>query len=249
MAKLHQVLAVEADLEGKYKRVSEESKKTFGKAAMFTGFNRKLVLFAEAAEGAAEFPEENASLETTVAERLAYNAKAISKYLDAVMQKEATNQVASAQLMVRGVVIADDVPATMLLALESRLKYIRGIYEAIPTLPAGTEWEPSTTRGDNIWDMVHPEEKLKTELTFKSQIIVEPTEHHPAQIEKWQEQMPVGKFVKKIWSGMITTAKKSELLDKIDALIKAVKMARQQANSTKVLETKIGQSVMDFINS
>jgi len=252
-AKLHQILAVEADLEGKYKRICEESKKTFGKPAMFTGHHRKLVSFDD---NAPDFPEENQAMGTTVNERIEYTAKSITKYFDALLHKESTNQIAVADLTVQGTLIAEKIPATFLLALESRLKYVRGVYESIPTLPTGTEWRIAEDKGGDIFDMVHPEEKLKTELVFKSQVITKaefpPTgsagDSIPAHVEKWQEQTPVGKFVKNIWSGMITTARKAELLSRIDSLIRETKMARQKANSTEVVNNNIGQSIMNFIN-
>jgi len=254
MAKLHQLLAVEADLEGKYKRICEESKKTFGKPAMFMGYHRKLESFSD---DAPEWPEENQEMATTVHDRIKYTQGHIESYLDALAQKESTNQVAVADLVVRGTTLATAVPATFLLGLESRLKYVRGVYEALPTLQAGTEWKLAPDKGANIFAMVHPEEKLKTELTFKSQVITEAQfppagragNSIPAQFEKWQEQLPVGKFVKNVWCGMITTAEKSRLLDNIDTLIRATKMARQKANSTEVKKVQVGQAIMDFINT
>lgn len=246
MSKLHQVLAVESDLEGKYKRICEETIKTFSKAEMFRGSHRKLVSFAE---NAPDWPEENAELTTTVNERLEYTAGPVVSYFDALLQKEATNQNATADLVVNGITIGTALPATFLLGLESRLKYIRKVYEAIPTLAVGTKWEPAPDKGPNIFAMAYPEEKLKSELTFKSQILVEPTEHHPAQIEKWQEQMPVGKFVKNVWCGMITSNQKSILLQNIDDLLKGVKMARQKANSVEVQKLSIGADIMSFINT
>lgn len=245
MSRLHQLLAVEPDLEGKYKRICEESKKTFGKAAMFTGFHRKLVSFSD---DAPEFPEENSAMETTVHERLDYTAGPIAAYFDALLQKECTNQNASANLVVDGIPLATAVPATFLLGLEKRLKAVRAVYETIPTLQAGFEWKPSVDKGTGVWDLVHPEEKLKTEMQFKSQVLYEATANHPAQIEKWQEQTPVGKFVKNIWCGMITSHEKSALLERIDKLIVATKKARQKANSENVVKTSIGQNLINFIN-
>jgi hypothetical protein len=247
MARLHQILAVESDLEGKYKRTCEETKKVFGKPAMFTGSHRKLIIFDDS--DTTEYPEENQAMATTVKERIDYTGTSISAYLDALFQKEATNQMAHADLIVDGVTIGNKLPATFLLALESRLKYIRSIYEALPTLQAGIEWKPSTDKGEGVWDMVHPEEKIKTKMTFKSQILVEPTEFHPAQIEKWEEQVPVGKFVRNIWCSMITSHQKSEILGRIDKLIQATKKARQLANAQEIVKGNVGEKIIDFINN
>lgn len=246
MSKLHQVLAVEADLEKKYKAILEETKKVFGKAGMFVGFNRRLEMFNEA--DAHKTPEENQEVTTTVRKRLLYTTKPIVAYLDALFQKEKTNQTAVASVIVDDVVLMENVPATFLLGLEKRLKYIRQVYEEMPTLQAGIKWEKAPDKGENIWEMVFPEEKLKTEMTYKSQVIVQPTEHHPAQVEKWQEQVPVGKYVKNIWSGMVTSSEKAEILDRIDKVIVAVKSARQQANSATASNEKVASKLMDFIN-
>ena len=252
--KLHQLLAVESDKEGKYKRVCEESKKVFSKPATFYGSHRKLESFLE--DDKTAYPEENQELTTTVKERMEYTGKSIADYLDVLYQKEATNQTAKADLVVDGVTIGQNLPATFLLGLEVRLKYIRGVYEAIPTLPNGIKWTESTDKGEGIWDMVHPEEKLKTKMMFKSQVLVEakfPKEGQggtslPAQIEKWEEQVPVGKFVKNIWCSMITSHEKAEVLGRIDKLIQTVKKQRQQANTAPVVQGNVGQEIAKYIN-
>ncbi len=246
MAKLHQVLAVESDLEGKYKRTCEETKKIFSKAAMFTGSHRKLELFDDSDK--TEYPDEHQAMTTTVHERVEYTGEAISAYFDALFQKEATNQEASADLTVDGVSIGMVLPATFLLALESRLKYVRSIYEALPTLQAGVDWKPSEDKGEGVWDMVHPEEKIKTKMAWQHQVLVPPTKEHRAEIEKWEEQIPVGKFVKHMWCSMITSHQKSEILGRIDKLIQATKQARQRANTREIVKGNVGKSIMDFIN-
>lgn len=246
MGKMHQLLAVESDLEGKYKRICEETKKAFAKPALFTGYHRKLELFVD--DDGMTYPEEHHDMTTTVKKRLEYTGGPIKEYFDALYQKEATNQVAKADLVVDGKVIGEQLPATFLLALESRLKYVRQVYEHAPTLQAGIAWRKSEDKGSDVWEMVHPEEKLKTKLTFKSQVLVEPTEHHPAQIEKWEEQEPVGKFVKYVWSGALTSEDKSQALERIDKLIRAVKQARQKANNVEVVKGNIGQAIVGYIN-
>ena len=48
MAKLHELLAVEGDLEGIFKSILDETKHTFSKKpGLFFGFNKKLEMFAE----------------------------------------------------------------------------------------------------------------------------------------------------------------------------------------------------------
>lgn len=248
MAKMHELLAVESDAQSQFKLILEETTKVFkDKPALFTGFNRKLITFDE--NDQTDFPEEHQALTETVENKLKYAASFITRFLDVSFQKESTNQLAKADIIVDGTAIATDVPATFLLGLEQKLKDIRNMYAAIPTLQVGVEWENDETIGKGIYRMIHPEEKLRTELKFKSQVLYEATDKHPAQIEKWQEQVPTGKYIRNIWSGMMTSAAKHEYLAKIDRLISAVKAARQRANSQEVVTSKIGKALIDFINS
>ncbi|HUW22255.1 MAG TPA: hypothetical protein VMW41_06355 [Candidatus Bathyarchaeia archaeon] len=246
MSKLHELLAVEGDLEGTYRKIIEETTTTFSKKPdHFFGFIRTLEWFTE---GMPDHPEEHKAMDTTVSDKLAYQEKHLIRYLDAVMQKESTNQKAVADLIVDGKTIAEKVPATFLLGLESKLKYIRSSYQAIPTLPPGIEWTPDDQKGENIFKRVHPEEQYKTKTEIVPQILYEATKEHPAQVEKISETKNVGLFSRHVWSGMLTPAKKSYILGRIDILIRATKKARQRANATEVEKCHIGKVLFDFIN-
>ncbi len=244
--KLHELLAVEADLEGRARTIMEETRKVFkDKPALFMGAVRTYQPFVE---DGISYPEEHQSLTTTVGEKLDYAGEAIARYYDAILQKESTNQVATADLVVNGALIAENLPATFLLGMETRLRKLRDVYAMIPTLAVGTEWQLDEGKGKGVYSTVHPEEKMKTQRTTKSAVLYEATEHHPAQIDKWEETENVGKYVKHIWSGMVTPSRKSELLDRIDTLIGAVKKARQRANAVEVMNVSIGKKLIDFIN-
>ena len=245
-SKLHEVLAVEADLEGKAKVIITETKKVFSeKPALFTGYHKS---YHPLVEGGIQLPEENQSLTTTVDDKLQYLAKSVAAWLDVVAQKEATNQVAKADLVVGELTLAANVPATLLLGLESRLKQVRVVYEGIPTLTMGADWQSDEAKGKNVFSMVHPEETIKTAKVPKSKVLYEATKEHPAQIKEWTEDEAVGRWTKRSWSGMITPARKAVLLERIDVLLRAVKTARQRANNTEVVKTNVGKVLLDFIN-
>ncbi len=142
MPKLHELLAVEPDLEGTSKKVVAEARKTFDKPPIFFGFTRKWVMFAADEQDQAP-PDEHQHMTTTVADKLGYVSDHLARYYDAVLSKETANQHATADLVVDGVTLLQGAPATFLLGLENKLKSLRGMYEAIPTLPVGVEWEPA----------------------------------------------------------------------------------------------------------
>ena len=215
MTKLHELLAVEGDLEGQFNKILQEAVKTFKeKGALFIGKLRKLRMFdAEAPKPPDEFQE----MTTTVADKLDFVWETINRYLSAVAQKELTNQQAVADLVVGDEVLAKSLPATLLLGLESRLKKIRDVYDAIPTLPPGTKWERDETRGPNIWHTYKPED-FKTQKKIVPQILYDATPEHPAQVDKISVTENVGMYSEEIWCGALTSAEKSVLLGRVDAL-------------------------------
>jgi hypothetical protein len=254
-AKLHELLAVEGDLEGTCKKIVEETTSTFkNKAAHFTGWHKRCEMFNE---GDPTPPTEQQEMVTTVHKKLKYTFDHIIRYVDAVCQKETTNQQARADVEIDGKVILSDIPATCLLGLESRLKGWRKIIDLAPTLQPGRKWEPDPTKGENVYGDNTPSEVFKTAKVFKSEIIVpavfpkegEKGEGLPAQVRAWEEQAPVGKYIVESWSGMITPAEKAKMLNNFDKLLRAIKKARQRANTTEIVKKTIGKEIFDFILS
>ena len=245
--KLHEILAVEGDLGATAKRILDEGIVTFDKRdAHFMGIVKSVRMFDEEREG--ENTDEEKALTTTVGDKLDYVSKAFAKYMDASLQKDATNQEASADLIVDGTVIAENVPATFLLGLENHLKRLRPLYENIPTLQPGINWKLDPDRGKGIY-VAPPETNFRTEKVRKHEIIVQPTEHHPAQVDTMNVDVNVARVTNIRTSGMLTPVDKSTLLGRLDSLIQATKRARQRANGTEVINRNIGKALVGFIHA
>lgn len=248
MAKLHELIAVEGDLEGSFKSILSETEKTFkNKENLFIGLAKTLTMFDEA-EGL-ESPDEFQELSETVIGKLEYNSGHAKRYFDAVLQKELTNQTAKADIVIDGATIAKDLPATFLLGLETRLKHLRAAYASIPTLAPGKKWVPAPEKGTGVYAIENPEQRFKTTKTFMHKVLYEATEQHPAQIEKWEETKNVGKWEINIWSGQMTVAEKSETLGRFDKLLRAVKKARQRANCAEVVKRTIGDEIFGYLHA
>jgi len=251
MGKMHELLAVESDREAVFKKVVTEAGDTFRKRSdHFLGHHKTLEMKEEGKEMAEAAAEDHKAMVTTVGKKLDYVSNPVVTYLDAVLQKECTNQVAKADLVLPdGTVLGKDLPATFLLGLESKLKFLRQMYENIPTLSPGTEWVADDQMGEGVYKSKHLETKAKTETTVEHKVIVEATEHHPAQIGEASITEVVGVFKTKHWSGMISPARKSELLGRLDVLMQAAKQARMRANSADTIDRKIGKELVDYINA
>lgn len=245
--KLYEILAVEGDLEGVYKKTLEKTSKVFtDEVNMFFGAVRTVEWFEE---GHPPQPAEYQELTKTVSGELLQQKKAVIRYFDVWLQKERTNQEAFADIIIEGNVIVHNLPATFLLGLENRLRKIKDVYMKIPTLPPSVKWEEDTTKGKGIYRRVNPEEVLKTEKIFKVQVLYEATKEHPAQVDKISETKSIGIKRKEVWTSVLAPAEKISLIEKINKLLLAVKQARQRANSATVVGDTVGEELFDYINS
>jgi hypothetical protein len=104
-----------------------ESVKTFGKENLFSGETKSLEMFRD--EDKNQETQEHRVLESTVMENLDYLAKPVADYFNVVYQKDCANQEAKSDLVLDdGTVIAEKVPASFLLGLETKLNKLRDMY-------------------------------------------------------------------------------------------------------------------------
>jgi len=255
---LHEVLAVERQKETHANKILDEAKKTFkDKGHLFEGHYRKLDMYTEEEitdksilQRQPAEDEERQELGTTVSEKLDYIEKALEGFFDVEFQKEKTNQLAKADIIVSGKILARDIPATYLLFLERELARIRGVYDAIPTLDITVAWEPDTSLGrKGAMRAKFPIITGKTTKIIRPIILAEATDKHPAQVKAIDESVEVGKYTKTVWSGRVTPAIKSEILARIDLLLECVKKARTRANHQEVIgKDGIGKTIFNYLN-
>lgn len=248
MAKLHELLAVESGLLTTAKKINDETVRTF---------NKRDEHFVASVKATEHFDEEDAKklntvetkeMITTVIERLGYGVGPNVRALDVFFQKEATNQKAVADLVVGDVVLAKDVPATVLLGLETKVAELRTVYEAIPTLAPGPTWMLDADRPKGVFVSSHPDVTFRTRKTVRPIIMAPATQHHPAQVQAVSEDVPVARIITQHWSGMLTSAQKAALLERVDRLLRGLKRARQRANNTEADTRKIGADLFNYIH-
>ena len=97
MSKLHEVLAVEGELEGRYSKIFAESHKIFeNKHNLFIGAIKSYESLTS--EDQETVPDEHMEMATTVPERLQYTFDSAVAYFDNLIKKEATNQTAKGDI-------------------------------------------------------------------------------------------------------------------------------------------------------
>jgi len=243
---LHEVLAVVGDLKGAKDKIKIETENTFRKnVSLFQGSSRRLEMFEDSRKQ--EEMSESKSLTTTVMEKLTYMKKSFIKFWDAKVQKEGTAQLAQADIVVDGETLATNIPVYFLLELETELKELRRVLDAIPTLAQGPTWIEDPTERAGVYKAQDSTITMKTEKRYQHNVMVPATEHHPAQVREWTEDVPVGRYVADQWSGMMSSAEKSALIARLDKLYRAVKKARQRANTQEVVKGNIGAVLFKYI--
>lgn len=73
------------------------------------------------------------------------------------------------------------------------------------------------------------------------------TKEHPAQIQLVTEDVPIGTWKTIKISSKLPKTTVDEMLVKIDKLIKAVQIAREEANAVEVEKSDIGSKIMDYL--
>lgn len=250
VTKLHEILAVEKTLSDQSSVLIEDAKKKFQKGEYFQGHNKVLKMIADTPENKAleASSTDVKELPTTVIETLEYALQHWANAEDIILQKNATNQSAVADLEFNGEVIATNVPVDELLGLEKRLADLRTAFQMIPTLNASVKWQLDTASDKKgTWTATHDEVTTKTEKRVTPVVLYEATDKHPAQVKEVSSDITVGTFVKKQVSGAATSLQKAEAIKVIESLIAEVKKARMRANTTEVKKVNIGKTLTDLI--
>ncbi len=247
MAKLHELLAVESNLRGQSEVTRKDLLQTFEKKRHH--FSETLTTFKSDTEGVEPKVEAQLGLQSTIHRELAWISEKIIASIDAAHQIDVANTIAKADIIMEdGRVVLKDVPATSLLQLEKRIKEIQELVTGIPTLDPSKGFEPDTTRGENIFK-ARDIEKPRTEKKFSYVVMVQPTDKHPAQVKELVLDSRIGIILQQEWSSLITVAEKGDMLDRVEALLRAVKKARSRANEQEidVRSNKIGAAIIDFV--
>ena len=251
--KLHEVLAVEGSAQSRAAKLVVETTSVFkNKENIFKGRQRILKLFDQDPAREIEIKSLEAKdsttvrVESTVPDSLNYLGCILGDYWDVMYQKEATNQLANADIIVDGNVILKSVPVTFLLCMENRLKDLRPVLESIPTLAPGVAWALDDGYGRHIYRAPEASD-VKTRETVTYPHVFEPTDKQPGQYVTEKTQVNIGKYTTNEWSGLISSAEKARLLENFDKIIGAVKQARQRANNIDAVTTKVSDQLIGAI--
>lgn len=250
MGKLHELLAVHDSVKNQANKTRGELATTFEKRRhLFEGFKKSFQSTTDLAGKAPEV-EEAREIQSTVKKELDWISTFIGKHIDIGYQIDVGNTVATADVILDdGTTLLTDVPTTALLQLKHRLKEVQDLVVQIPTLdPAkGFSVDYDSSSDGNICK-AREVRKTRTQKVFDYIVMVQPTEKHPAQVKELTKDVVVGTILEQEWSGLISPAVKSDMLARVEELIRAVDKARSRANDLSLYDDKrVGDRILDYV--
>lgn len=241
--KLNQVIAIEKSVKSKAYAEVTELHKTCQKPDLFNGFTKTYERINDDSES---LPPETKKVQFEVSGVITQVAVALTDLFDVTAQKDYANCTARATVTVGTEEIVKDAPVTFLLFLEKQLNDVRTFIEKLPVLDDTDDWKLDENSGFFKTDAT------KTHRTKKAQkpiVLYEATKEHPAQTQIITEDILVGYWNQVKVSGALPKPQQHVFLQRVDQLQKAVKVAREAANDTVVVEQPVGVKVFKFLFS
>jgi hypothetical protein len=239
--KLNQIVAIEKGVKSRvYGEVTELHKES-QKAEPYTGLAKT---YRKRDEEGEDLPPEHKKVRQVASEVLKKLASLETELWDVEATREWANTRAVADVVVDGRVLVKSAPVTYLLFLEKQVSDLRTFVDKLPILDDTEEWTEDPTTG------LYRTGRVTTHRTKKvPKVIVkyEATKEHPAQTELVHEDVIVGYWDLVKSSGAVPGPRKAKLLERVDKLGKAVKMAREQANDLEIDRVQVAEALFGWL--
>jgi len=251
MPKLHELLAVEGPLKGQADKCRGELLHTFDKKTHHFG-EKTVTVIPLHDTGAPAVVEEQLDLQTTIRKELAWLSDLWAKAMDGAFAVAQANTGANADVILEdGTTLLSKVPATALLELLKRAAEIQELASKIPTLDPTKGYQIDNTHKESAHGVYKAREdrKIRTKKETKALVLYDATDKHPAQVKEITVDEPIATIQTQQWSGLITPAEKSDMLDRAEQLTRALKSALSRANSIDIPKSdiKVGKILLSYV--
>jgi len=191
------------------------------------------------------FPPESRAVQLRVSDGLKIVQGKLEGFLNIVATQECANTSAKASIIVDGVGILEDVPVSVLLFLEKQLIDLRTLAINLPTLPTDRVWKLDDAKNCYVTE---PERTVKTQKKVEIIVKYDATKEHPAQTELIKVDKTIGYWTTIHLSGAMPEKGRDAIIERIEKLQDAVKVAREEANSVTIVEQKgFGKNILNYI--
>ncbi|MFJ4838926.1 hypothetical protein [Streptomyces sp. NPDC088746] len=241
MTKLNQIIAVEKGVKSKSLQDITAAHHKVQKPALLAGISRTYQPKDEEGE---QLPPESARVQIKAEEALREMSASLTRLFDVTATKDWANCSARADVTVDGRTVVSEVPVSYLLFLEKQLTDLHTFVKKLPVLDASESWslDPST----DLWK-TDPVRTIRTKKVPRNHVKAEATDKHPAQVDVYYEDVPLGYWTTVKFSGALPARRVNELLERVEKLQHAVKFAREEANSAEVTDRRVGDAVFGYL--
>lgn len=243
MARLNQIIAVEKSVKSRSFQELTEAHHLLQKNAMMAGISRT---YRPKDEEGEQLPAESTRVQVKAEEVIRKTVEILTHLFDVTATKDWANCEAKADVIVDGQTLLTQVPITYLLFLEKQLTDLHTFVKKLPVLDASETWVFDSSA--DCW-ATEAMQTIRTKKIPRNHVKAEATEHHPAQVEVYYEDVTIGYWRTVKFSGALPAKRINELLNRVEKLQAAVKFAREEANNLEVKDQKVGEKLLSYLFS
>lgn len=192
-----------------------------------------------------QFPPDSRVVQVRVSDELKKVQGQLVDFYNIVATQEGGNTGATGSIVVGETTIMANVPVTILLFLDKQLADLRTLACNLPTLPTDKVWKRDDAK--NCW-VTDSERTVKTQKVTVPIVKYDATPEHPAQTELISKDKTIGHWDIIHLSGALPETERNAIIERIETLQDAVKVAREEANGLNVTEQPtIGEAILGFV--
>ncbi len=242
MPRLNQILAIEKGLKTTVNKAVTDAYHLIQKAALMTGMSRTYRPIDD--ESTEILPSEYQKVQVNAMDVFAEALRIQGRLIDVTAVKDFANRNAVADVVLDGVTLIGSVPVTHLLFLEKQLTDMQTFINKLPVLDPSETWTYDVDQ--NVY-RTEPVETQRSKKVPRAQVLYPATEKHPAQVQAYTEDILVGYWTKTNFSGAVPQSVVRTLNARVERLLQAVKMAREEANSVEVADVHTAKPFIDYL--
>lgn len=243
MTRLNQIIAIEKGTKTRTQRDLTDAHHALQKQALLSGISRTYTPNEDTGE---RFPSETTRVQVRANEMIKRTQEVLTELFDVTATKDESNCNARADVVVDGRTVLKAVPVTTLLFLEKQLVDIHTFVKKLPVLDPSETWHFDASQDCFATE---PTNTVKTKKIPRNHEKAPATQHHPAQVEMYYEDVNVGQWKTVKFSGALPQKEVNQFLERVEHLQKAVKFAREEANNAEVKNVSIGKEVFGYLFS
>jgi hypothetical protein len=242
MPRLCQVVALEAGIRNRTYSELTEHYKRLQKPALTSGLTRTYQPLIEYGD---RFPDERTLVQIKAEDVIRQMTTSLARLFDITATRDYANCEARADVKVDGEILLAQVPVTYLLFLAKQVSDMRAVIMKLPVHDLADRWVRDESAG--CWRTEPPVETYRTRKTPMNHVKAAATDRHPAQVDVYFEDKPVGVWTAVKFTGGIPEDRRAELLGRVDKLAQAVSDAREEANAREVDNQHTGEQVLNWL--